>query len=73
MPPEIEYDKCTGCGTCREVCAEDVFFGVAGPPGAEKPVVSYPEACFHCCLCAIHCPAEAVSVRTPLQMHVPFK
>ena len=73
MPPEIDYEKCTGCGACREVCAEDVFFGTTEPPAAEKPAVTYPEACFHCYLCVEECPADAVSVRTPLQMHVPYK
>ena len=73
MPPEIDYEKCTGCGICREVCAEDVFFDTIENPGVEKPAVTYPEACFHCYLCVQECPAEAVSVRTPLQMHVPYK
>jgi adenylylsulfate reductase, subunit B len=74
MPPEIDYEKCTACGMCVDVCAEDVFF----PHGAEKkegenPSVVYPEACFHCHLCAQACPVEAITIRTLLIMHVPYK
>jgi adenylylsulfate reductase, subunit B len=75
MPPEIDYEKCTGCGTCRDTCAEDVFFGwLAGQEGTDsKPRVTYPEACFHCYLCADGCPIGAISIRTPLVMHVSYK
>ena len=27
MPPVIDNNKCIQCGTCGEVCAEDVYFG----------------------------------------------
>ena len=75
MPPEIDYQKCTACGTCRDTCAEDVFFGpgFSGEDGEEKPRVTYPEACFHCYLCAEACPVGAITIRTPLVMHVPYK
>jgi adenylylsulfate reductase, subunit B len=75
MPPEIDYEKCTGCGNCRDTCAEDVFFGwLAGQEGTDsRPLVTYPEACFHCYLCADGCPVGAISIRTPLVMHVPYK
>jgi NAD-dependent dihydropyrimidine dehydrogenase PreA subunit len=75
MPPEIDYEKCTGCGTCRDICAEDVFFGwLSGKERTDaKPRVTYSEACFHCYLCSDNCPVGAISIRTPLVMHVPYK
>ncbi len=75
MPPEIDYDKCTACGICRDACSEDVFFGPGlGQGEAEaKPRVTYPEACFHCYLCVEGCPVQAIRIRTPLVMHVPYK
>ena len=72
MPPEIDYDKCTGCRQCIDVCAEDVFFGSIARE-EEKPVVTYPEACFHCYLCQRECPEDAIRIRTPLVMHVAYK
>ena len=75
MPPEIDYAKCIACGTCVNVCAEDVFFGTKGfgKIKDQKPEVTYPEACYHCCLCVKECPAEAIALRTPLAMHVPYR
>jgi adenylylsulfate reductase subunit B len=75
MPPEINYAKCTACGKCVDVCAEDVFFGTKGfgKLKDEKPDVTYPEVCYHCYLCVKECPVDAIWLRTPLAMHVPYK
>ena len=70
MPPVIDKEKCTSCGTCYDLCAEDVFFGTE--EGAQ-PVVSHPEACYHCYLCVNECPEEAIWLRTPMAMTVPYK
>lgn len=76
MPPEINYEKCIGCGKCADACAEDVFFSSEGlgKKKGVKPVVTYPEACFHCNLCASVCPVKgAIWVRLPLAMFVAYK
>ena len=75
MPPVIDYEKCTGCGICADLCAEDVFFGSAGSGQIEgkEPVVTHPELCYHCYLCVKECPSEAIWLRTPMTMLVPFK
>ena len=39
----------------------------------EKPVVTYPEACYHCYLCVKECPVDAIWLRSPLVMTVPYK
>ena len=75
MPPEIDYNKCTACSQCREICSEDVFFEFEKieENGLIKPKVTYPEACFHCYLCVEGCPSGAIKIRIPLIMHVPYK
>ena len=65
MPPLIDEEKCTRCGTCVDVCAEDVYFG---SETGETPIVTYPEFCFHCNCCVEECPAEAISLRIPLPL-----
>jgi adenylylsulfate reductase subunit B len=75
MPPVIDEGKCTGCGTCVDICAEDVFFGTTGfgMINGERPKVTYPQACYHCSLCMLNCPSEAIWIRTPMTMMIPYK
>jgi len=76
MPPEINDAKCTGCGSCVELCPVDVFFGTKGfgKIKGEKAVVSHPEICWHCNGCVNVCPVEgAVRLRIPMSMFIPYK
>jgi NAD-dependent dihydropyrimidine dehydrogenase PreA subunit len=36
-------------------------------------VVTHPEVCYHCYLCVKECPVNAIWLRTPLAMTVPYK
>ena len=63
MPPVIDEEKCICCGTCVEVCSEDVFYG---SKEGELPVVSNPEECWHCNACVLDCKQSAVTLRLPL-------
>ena len=66
MPPVIDRDLCTGCGTCEDVCPGDII-AMSG----EEPAVVYPEECFHCGACLLDCPEGAISYRFPLPMILP--
>jgi NAD-dependent dihydropyrimidine dehydrogenase PreA subunit len=76
VPPEIDSEKCVGCGKCVDLCPMDVFSGTPGfgKIKGEKAVVSHPEFCWHCNCCVDVCPVKgAVSVRTPLSMFIAYK
>jgi len=71
MPPQIDTEKCSGCGTCVSVCQMDVFFG---SKDNEIPVISYPEECWHCNACVMDCPVEgAIKLRVALPAAVFYK
>lgn len=70
MPPVIDSDKCTRCGTCFDVCTEDVYFN---SQTGEVPSVTYPDFCFHCNCCVEECPVEAIKLRIPLPQMLLFK
>jgi adenylylsulfate reductase subunit B len=71
MPPVIDKNKCIVCGKCVDTCTEDIFFGSMN---GEVPVITYPEACFHCNCCVGECPVEgAIRLRIPLPMMISYK
>ena len=71
MPPVIDEQKCTACGTCVKVCPQDVFWGSVNK---ETPTITYPEECWHCNSCVLDCPVEgAVYLRTPFPMFAVYQ
>jgi NAD-dependent dihydropyrimidine dehydrogenase PreA subunit len=51
-------DRCTGCGTCVEVCPTLVFdFG-----GDGLPVIARQDDCQTCFLCELYCEVDALYV-----------
>jgi len=52
--PEVDYDKCTFCGRCAEVCAYHAIAVV------KQKVLIFPELCHGCGSCALNCPEEAI-------------
>ncbi len=71
MPPVIHEEKCIKCGTCVDICAEDVFFG---SQKKEIPVVTYPELCMYCNCCIDDCPADgAISLYIPANLLLVYK
>jgi MinD superfamily P-loop ATPase len=52
--PEVDYDKCTFCGRCAEVCAYHALAVV------KQSVLVFPELCHGCGSCTLNCPEEAI-------------
>lgn len=66
MAPVIDHDLCQCCGTCFDICPQDVF----GFETDTVPSVDYADECWHCGACVIDCPVEAVRLRLPLQLRI---
>jgi MinD superfamily P-loop ATPase len=58
QPPRVWINtlKCTGCGTCAEVCP----FGLPKQDDSGTWVISLVEACTDCSACKRNCPAGAI-------------
>jgi NAD-dependent dihydropyrimidine dehydrogenase PreA subunit len=55
--PVINYEKCTECGNCVEMCAHGVYNKTKAP----RPVVIYPEGCIEGCTgCGSKCKNNAI-------------
>jgi len=52
--PEVDEGKCTGCGTCAELCAYNAIACI------RKKVLIFPELCHGCGGCARVCPEGAI-------------
>ncbi len=55
---EINLSKCTGCGTCVNICPLGVYILNDGKSFPLKE-----EECIHCDLCKENCPEKAISVQ----------
>jgi MinD superfamily P-loop ATPase len=52
--PEINEDRCTGCGKCAEICAYHALAVLA------KQVLVFPNLCHGCGACSYLCPEKAI-------------
>jgi MinD superfamily P-loop ATPase len=52
--PHLDPDKCTGCGTCQEVCEFNAILLL------DRPVL-FAEECHSCAACITLCPEQALS------------
>ena len=65
----LDKAACTGCGTCVDVCPEDVLYM---DEKAGKAFVKYPEDCVACFACEFFCPAECIRVSKDRAYELPF-
>ncbi len=71
MPPVIDADRCIACGSCVDICTEDVFYG---SKEGEVPTVTYPRECVHFSGCVYACPVPgAIHLRIPLPVMLVVK
>ena len=70
MPPIINKKECIACGSCADICAEDVFYGSKED---KIPVVTYPRECIHCNCCVDECPSGAIRLRIALPAMLVYK
>ncbi len=62
MPPKIDSSKCSGCGTCYDVCpADPIVFAEPEDSDDWKSTVIEPDACQECYACVENCPEEAIT------------
>lgn len=52
---EIDQETCVGCGTCVEICMEDVIY----PTENGKYAINH-FGCLECGRCSMNCPNEAI-------------
>lgn len=53
--PEIDLQKCTGCGDCVELCP-----GNAAELVRSKAIIVRPQNCTYCTDCEVFCPSGAI-------------
>ncbi|MGC8958466.1 MAG: ATP-binding protein [Chloroflexia bacterium] len=59
--PEVDLERCTGCGRCAEVCAYHAIAVFPPSRPVERPIVLvFPELCHGCGSCPRACPAGAI-------------
>ena len=63
MPAIISQTKCTGCGLCDLFCPIDVIH-----MEGDVAIMRYPDECWHCGACRLHCSKGAVTFEFPASM-----
>ena len=62
--PEVDRDRCTGCGRCVAAC--DLHLLSLETVRWEKfATLNEPRQCTGCSLCAVRCPFEAITMTKP--------
>ena len=60
--PDVDPQRCTGCGRCVAVCPPHVL-SLDAVDGRKRALLHDPPGCTGCALCAVHCPFDAITMR----------
>jgi NAD-dependent dihydropyrimidine dehydrogenase PreA subunit len=66
---KIDYELCTGCGTCVDHCPMDV---IRLDEQTNKAVIMYLRDCQSCFVCEMDCPEEAIFVTPERERRIPL-
>ncbi len=72
---KIDYERCTGCGTCVENCPMDVLrldTGALKDETTPKAFIRYLRDCMTCYLCELECPEKAIYVAPERECRKPL-
>ncbi|MCK4366698.1 MAG: 4Fe-4S binding protein, partial [Thermoplasmata archaeon] len=58
LTPQIDVDRCIGCGICESVCPYKAIVVKRGDRGLKAEVI--PAACKGCGTCGASCPTKAI-------------
>ncbi len=58
--PQVNSNKCTLCGKCREVCEYNAIAVLPKSPRGDGKVLIFQELCHGCGACAMLCPEQAI-------------
>ena len=70
-PVIFDRGKCSGCNACVEVCPMDLL--ISHPEEGNPPVVLFPDECWYCGSCVLHCLKGAITLNLPLVQRVRWK
>jgi len=59
--PEVDEEKCTYCGKCREVCAYNAFAVIGPQKDRQGSVLVFTNLCHGCGACSFFCPQKAIT------------
>ncbi|MCK9686305.1 ATP-binding protein [Scleromatobacter humisilvae] len=63
--PDIDPDRCTGCGRCVAACEPRVLSLETRADWRKAAVLHAGADCTGCSLCALRCPFQAITMRRP--------
>jgi NAD-dependent dihydropyrimidine dehydrogenase PreA subunit len=58
---KVDLEKCTGCGTCLDVCPVEVF-KIIDVDGEQKSSPVNENECIACMACEASCPEGAIEI-----------
>ena len=70
LNPEVDTEKCVGCGACERGCPENIITFYRDKKGRKKARISERNKCIHCYCCHEMCPHRAMGLKPSLLYRV---